>query len=117
MLHSLQNKEREISDLTKELNILKREINNSERIKENDLNYRLPPTIRNIIIDIINSSNMPIRLIVDAPITVLQKRLKFDREKYSKSIYMLLLHHGIINEEDKFTAEGLKYIKTIAKII
>ena len=60
---------------------------------------------------------MSIRSITNAPITFLQKELKFDREKYSKSIYKLLLHHGIITEEDRFTAEGLQYIKALVKII
>lgn len=117
VLHSLQEKEREISNLTKELHTLRREINNNGSIKDSNIIYSLPPTARNILIDIINSSNLSIRSIIDAPTIFLQRRLKFDQEKYSKSMYKLLLHHGIITEEGGFTAEGLGYIQALAKRI
>ena len=117
VLHSLQNKEREISNLTKELHTLRREINNNERLRESNLIHGVSPRIEDIIIDIINSSDMSLQSIIDMPTVFLRKRLKFDREKYSKSIYALLLNYGLISEENKFTVTGLEYIKQIAKKI
>ena len=115
VLSSLKSKEDEILNLSKELNYLKREINNSERSRENDLIHRVPPSVRNIIINIIHSNDIPIEMIVDAPIRILQRRLRFDKDKHSKAAYTLLLNYGIINGESEFTKEGLEYIKTVAK--
>lgn len=115
VLSSLKSKEDEILNLSKELNYLKSEINNSERSRENDLIHRVPPSVRNIIINIIRSNDIPIETLVDAPIRILQRRLRFDKDKHSKSAYIMLLNYGIINGESEFTKEGLEYIKTLAK--
>ncbi|MGP9492587.1 hypothetical protein [Psychrobacter sp. AOP7-B1-24] len=115
VLNSLKSKEKEISNLSNQLQFLKREINNSERSIENHLLHKAPPTIKSLIINIMMSSGVPIDKIIDAPVSWLQKKIILDKNKYSRFIFEDLFKYGVIDEEGVFTKEGLHYIKSIVK--
>ncbi|EPR68916.1 hypothetical protein [Cyclobacterium qasimii] len=115
VLSSLKSKEDEILNLTKELHFLKREIRHSERARENDLIHRVPPSVRNMIVDMIKMGDFDVPMIIEAPLDYLERKLRFDREHFPRTIYERLLKYGIITEEGKFTIQGLEFVRTVAK--
>lgn len=115
VLSSLKSKEDEILNLNKELHFLKREIKNSEREIENDLIHRVPPSVRHIIMDMIKMGGFDIQMLIEAPIGYLERKLRFDKELFPRSIYEKLLKYGIITEDGKFTIEGLEFVRIVAK--
>ena len=115
VLHSLQSKEREILNLTKELKFLKHKIQNNERSIESTLINKVPPSMRKIVFNILESSDIPIHRVADLPIELLRNILIFDRRMYSASTQKLLFKYGIIDDSGSFTNEGLQYIRALAK--
>ena len=115
VLTSLQTKEREILNLTKELKFLKHEIQNDERSIESALINKVPPSMRKIVFNILESSDIPVYRVPDLPIELLRNVLIFDRGMYSASAQKLLFKYGIIDDRGNFTTEGLQYIRAIAK--
>lgn len=115
VLTSLQTKEREILNLTKELKFLKHEIQNDERSIESALINKVPPSVRKIVFNFLESSDIPIYRVPDLPIELLKDLLIFGGGMYSTSDRKLLFKYGIIDDRGSFTTEGLQYIKAIAK--
>ncbi len=115
VLTSLQTKEREILNLTKELKFLKHEIQNDERSIESALINKVPPSVRKIVFNILESSDIPIYRVPDLQIELLKDLLIFGRGTYSASDQKLLFKYGIIDDRGSFTTEGLQYTRAIAK--
>lgn len=115
VLHSLQSKEREISNLTKELKFLKHKIQNNERSIESTLINKLPPSVIKIVFNILESSDIPIHRVANLPIELLRNMLIFDRRMYPESTQKLLFKYRIIDGSGSFTIEGLQHIRAIAK--
>lgn len=115
VLTSLQTKEREILNLTKELKFLKHEIQNDERSIESALINKVPPSVRKIVFNILESSDIPIYRVPDLQIELLKDLLIFGRGTYSASDRKLLFKYGIIDDRGSFTTEGLQYTRAIAR--
>ncbi len=115
VISSLKSKEHEILNLTKELHFLKREIKHSERTRENELIHSVPASVRNMAVDMLKMSDFDIQMIIEAPYDYLERKLKFDRENFPRSIHDRFLRYGNITEDGRFTMQGLEFIKTVAK--
>ncbi|MDC1285300.1 hypothetical protein N8Z33_01285 [Flavobacteriaceae bacterium] len=113
VLGKLKHKEDEISNLSKELHFLKREL----RHGENELIHQYPSSIRKMAIDFIKMGNHNISLILDAPIGFIQRKIRFDKEDYPSVIFSRFIKYGIIEEDGIFTTKGIELIKSVAKKI
>lgn len=112
VLDKLKDKENEISNLSKELLFLKREIRNNER--HNSSSNELPAMLKNMAIDYIKMNEIDLSVIIDAPISYLKRNLKFDKEKNHRIIYDRFLKYGIITEEGQFYSKGIELLKDVA---
>jgi uncharacterized membrane protein (DUF373 family) len=113
VLGKLKNKENEISTLSKELHFLKREL----RHGENELRQQFPSVISKMLIELIKRENIDISLILDAPISFIKRKIKFNKEDYPKSFYERFNKYGIIENDEFFTNKGIELLKSVAKQI
>lgn len=110
VLEKLKDKENEISNLSKELHFLKREIRNNERHVSNEF----PSMLKNMTIDYLKMNEIDLSIIIDAPISYLKKHLKFDKEKNPRGIYERFVRYGIITEDGDFYTKGIELLKDVA---
>lgn len=113
VLEKLDNKENEISILSKELHFLKREL----RQGENELRNNYPSIISNMAMDFIKREKLDISMIIEAPISFIRRKIKFDKENHPRIIYDRFGKYEIIEENGTFTAKGIELLKDVAKRI
>jgi hypothetical protein len=110
VLEKLKHKENEISNLSKELLFLKRELKNNERHIVSDYS----PLVKNMVFEYLKMNEFEISTIVDAPTSYLKRNLKFDREKFPRIFYERFVKYGIMNEDGNFSTKGIELLKELA---
>jgi Skp family chaperone for outer membrane proteins len=111
VLEKLENKEKEISHLSKELHFLKRELKHDE----NELRNKYPSVIYKMITHFIKKENIDTSIILEAPFGFIRRKFKFNRENHPRSFYERFNEFGIIEDDEYFTTKGIQLLKDIAK--
>jgi hypothetical protein len=113
VLEKLENKENEISILSKELHFLKREL----RQGENELRHNYPSVILKMADAFIKRENIDISMIMQAPNSFIRRKIKFEKENHPRILFDRFINFGIIEENGTFTSKGIKLLKDIARLI
>ena len=113
VLEKLENKEKEISHLSKELHFLKRELKRDE----NELRNQYPSVISKMLATFIKRENIDTSIILDAPNGYIRRKFKFNKENHPRSFYDRFAEFGIIENGEYFTSKGIELLKNIAKKI
>ncbi|KAF9658915.1 hypothetical protein ABHQ57_00465 [Tenacibaculum sp. ZH5_bin.1] len=113
VLEKLESKENEISILSKELHFLKREL----RQGENELRHNYPFVISKMANNFITNENLDISMIIEAPISFIRRKIKFDKENHPRIFFDRFSKYGVIEENGTFTAKGIELLKDVAKRI
>jgi len=114
-LDSLKNKEKEISNLFKELDFHKRELSKVKRNRDEGLINSIPESLQSLIKKVIKVEEMDRTMLAEAPISFIKRKLKIDKGHLPSSIIRQFVQNEIIEEDGSFTQSGLEIFKDIAK--
>lgn len=113
IIEQLNKKELEIETQTRELHLLKNQLNHAESIKDIERAERLPPDIQDVLLSIIRGQHLDIKTLVEAPIDYIRRRMKLELNLIPLSIKKTLFKYDICSETGiltRYGAESLKYI-------
>jgi Skp family chaperone for outer membrane proteins len=112
----INQREEQIEKLSSELRFLNRRLRNAERSRENEMIHSIDNLMRAQLTKYI-SNEIDIDMLLDAPIDLLMRRIRFDPTKHPESLTFPLKRMGFLDDEMRFTPAGIELLRSIARRI
>lgn len=110
----INQREEQIEKLNSELRFLNRRLRNAERSRENEMIHSIDNMMRSRLTNFI-ASQVDMNMLLDAPIELLIRRIRFDPTEHPESLTFPLQRMGFLDDEMKFTPSGIELLKSIAR--
>ncbi|CAI8311244.1 MAG: Uncharacterised protein [Bacteroidetes bacterium MED-G17] len=110
----INQREEQIEKLSSELRFLNRKLRSAERSRENEFIHSIDDAMRHRLMRFI-SNEVDLNMLLDAPIDLLVRRVKYDPTENPKSLTYPLQEMGFLDSDMRFTALGIELLKSIAR--
>lgn len=110
----INQREEQINKLSSELRFLNRKLRDAERSRENEIIHSIDDRMRLRLMNFI-ASQIDHNMLLDAPIELLMRRIKFDPSEHPESLTFSLQRMGYLDDEMRFTPSGIELLRGIAR--
>lgn len=110
----INQREEQIQKLSSELRFLNRSLRNAERSRENEFIHSIDNMMRDRLMRFI-SKEVDINMLLDAPLELLVRRIKYDPTEHPESLTFPLQKMGFLDGNFRFTETGIELLRSIAR--
>jgi len=110
----INQREEQIQKLSSELRFLNRKLRSAERSRENEFIHSIDDMMRHRLMRFI-VKEVDLNMLLDAPIELLARRIKYDPSEQPESLTFSLQKLGFLEENMRFTESGIELLKSIAR--
>lgn len=110
----INQREEQIQKLNSELRFLGRRLRSAERSRENEFIHSIDNMMRDRLMRFI-SKEVDLNMLLDAPIELLVRRVKYDPAEHPESLTFPLQKMGFLDNNMRFTETGIELLRSIAR--